>query len=192
VTGEDWIECVNCGLPLTQLVRPYLFCSDLCQKEAHTVRYARRVLRDGRIERPDVREAVQIQLAFVVSGGYPSRERELSKEQRHAVFQRDKSCCRLCGAQATQIDHIGPPIAGEINHPDSLRRSVTRATVRRRCLRFVPSLIRSGGERRKTCDCVIYSPSPLRISDDDKAWPTVWRQLAAQRKALVCAAASSD
>jgi hypothetical protein len=34
------------------------------------VRYWRRVVRDGRDERPDVREAVCTRIAFLLAGGY--------------------------------------------------------------------------------------------------------------------------
>src|SRR5690349_1042976 len=56
--------CANCLQRLPDEVEG-LFCSEFCMQICDTVRYWRRVVRDGRIERPDVREAVQTRVAFL-------------------------------------------------------------------------------------------------------------------------------
>jgi hypothetical protein len=47
-----------------------LYCSEPCSQMAETIRYWRRVTRDGRIERPDVREALSTRVAHLLAGGY--------------------------------------------------------------------------------------------------------------------------
>jgi 5-methylcytosine-specific restriction endonuclease McrA len=112
--------CVNCDRPFPPR-RSLFYCSELCDQEAGYVRYHRRVLRDGRISRPDVREALEIRLAHLLNGGYPERQRHLSAELRAAIFERDGGRCRACGAPATDIDHIGHGPNGNVNHPDNLQ-----------------------------------------------------------------------
>jgi 5-methylcytosine-specific restriction endonuclease McrA len=179
-------DCVNCGAELAELVRPYLFCSPLCQEEAHTVRYARRVVRDSRIKDPLVKEAVDIRIAFVLGGGYARAERELSAAQRQAIFERDAWKCRICGtAEATQIDHIAGPTNGDINHPDNLQavcdpchRAKTRES-------FVSITSAEQQQKAEEIRFRIRAPEPFRVSDDEIHWPTAWRALASNRKNAV-------
>ena len=60
--------CANCGI-LIQGGRNW-FCGELCKQAAKAVRYARAVIAAGRIEFPDVQEAVIVKIAFVAGGGY--------------------------------------------------------------------------------------------------------------------------
>ena len=64
-------HCANCLEPLPEDVEA-LFCSAWCAEIADTVRYQRRVFRDGRIQRPDVQEAIRTRNAFLLIGGYRS------------------------------------------------------------------------------------------------------------------------
>src|SRR3990172_2874934 len=77
---------LNCDQPLVMTNQAKLFCSEPCAEEAKSVRYARRCIRDGRIELPDVRDAIEIRLGMVLSGGYPERERLVSRVIRQAVI----------------------------------------------------------------------------------------------------------
>jgi len=95
--------CLNCDIELTEAT---LFCSELCKDEAKFVRYFRACLRDGRYERPDVQEALEIRLGAILGGGYPERERRLPSDIREAVIERDGGKCRMCGQPGSQIDHI--------------------------------------------------------------------------------------
>src|SRR4051812_7559156 len=105
--------CFNCeGL----FSEPKLYCSERCNQEAQYVRYARGVRKDGRFQQPDVQNALKIRLAHVLSGGYPERQRRLSAATRDAIKTRENGCCRICGAPANEIDHIGRSIDGDINH----------------------------------------------------------------------------
>ena len=80
--------CVNCGKSISWKRRIKLFCSDLCKDEAKYVRYYRRCQNDGRISRPDIQEALQIRKAHLISGGYPYKERILTKEIRSTNHQK--------------------------------------------------------------------------------------------------------
>ena len=102
------LECLNCDGPIPPTLRPgTLFCSEICRQRADTVRYARRVYRDGRIGDPLVREALRTKMAFAVTdGGYARALRELDSGTRQAVVQRDGGKCVLCGQPGTEIDHI--------------------------------------------------------------------------------------
>src|SRR5215210_7111741 len=95
--------CPNCDQPILE---GKLYCSEICSQEAHFVRYVRRCHQDGRDQQPDVREAIDIKLAMILSGGYPEQERRLTDSIRKAVIERDKGCCQKCGQPGDQIDHI--------------------------------------------------------------------------------------
>jgi hypothetical protein len=97
------LRCANCG---QEMDSPKLYCEQLCRQEAAWVRYARACNSDGRIDDPEVWEALQIQLAHIISGGYDKRGRTLSKETRARIFQRDNGKCQKCGAPGRDIDHI--------------------------------------------------------------------------------------
>jgi 5-methylcytosine-specific restriction endonuclease McrA len=95
--------CLNCDTPIRDAS---VFCSELCKDEAKFVRYFRACRHDGRLDRPDVQEALRIRLAFILGGGYAERDRRLPSSVREAVFARDEGKCRACGMPGNQIDHI--------------------------------------------------------------------------------------
>src|SRR5690349_16970443 len=95
--------CANCDTPV---VDARLFCGALCRDEAKYVRYYRARLADGSIVDEDIREALQVRLAHILSGGYDARLRKLPLDVRRAVFERDAFRCRSCGVQGTEVDHI--------------------------------------------------------------------------------------
>lgn len=69
-----------------------LFCSELCSQTASTIRYWRRVVRDGRIDQTDVQEAIRTRVAHLLAGGYHEAARRLSPSIRdHGA---------VCGAAA--------------------------------------------------------------------------------------------
>lgn len=112
--------CQNCDAQLTlqQARHGTLFCREKCQQTAEIVRYGRATLRDGRYQRdPLVRRAIATRIALILGGGYPKKARALSRERREAIFARDGWRCRLCGAPATEIDHI----AGSSPDPENLQ-----------------------------------------------------------------------
>ena len=106
--GDRYFEddcCANC---LQQLPddEEGLFCSELCSQTASTIRYWRRIVRDGRIEQPDVRLAIRTRVAHLLAGGYQEAARRLSPTSRVQVWERDGGRCVLCGQPGAEIDHI--------------------------------------------------------------------------------------
>lgn len=170
--------CLNCDRPVPESLP--LFCSDLCRETAKAVRYARAVNADGRIADPEVRKAVRIKLGLIVGGGYPERARRLSREQRQAAFDADGRQCRTCGQPATEIDHIGDPVDGDVNHPSNLQalcsachREKTLSTFRPIQDEVERSLMASLRER-------IRAPEPLKVCDSPD-WKSRWRGIKQRR-----------
>jgi hypothetical protein len=107
-------ECANCGEPTDGLL---LFCDDLCKQIPQTIRYIRKAISDGRIEKPDAQEGAGRKLLMLTGGGYPERERRLTTQQRQTILKRDNHTCQLCGKPGDQVDHI----AGDSGDPSNLR-----------------------------------------------------------------------
>jgi 5-methylcytosine-specific restriction endonuclease McrA len=164
-----------------------LFCSELCKQTAKTIRYVRAVRADGRIKRPDVAEAVRISLAHIYAGGYPAAERKLTVEQRKTVFARAKSLCQMCGAAATEVDHIGEPIDGDINHPDNLQALCSACHRQKTMRRIRPSTNPVVLARAAEVQSRIRAPKPVRHCDSTE-WAQEWRAVSRQRKAMAQAA----
>jgi hypothetical protein len=108
------LDCVNCDAKISNAG---LYCGELCQQTAITVRYVRKAIADGRIVKPDIQNAIGMLLLHLYGGGYPSKKRKLSADQRMAILERDDYTCALCGAAATEIDHI----AGSSSASSNLR-----------------------------------------------------------------------
>ena len=184
---DEEVECVNCDRPLGEPKRPYLFCSELCKQEAAYVRYNRRVHRDERFKLPDVQEAINIRLALILGGGYPARERHLSPEARAAIVTREGGRFRLCGAPATEIDHIAGPIDGDINHPDNLQALCHDCHTAKTLSGLVPITPESHPDewaKAQALQARVDAPIPLRPCDDDENWAAEWRQFAAERRVM--------
>ncbi len=96
--------CANCARPISEGVK--VFCCDLCSEVPSTIRYIRRTAEDGRIDSPDVREAIDIKIALIMGGGYPKSARKLAEDQRDRVKAEAQGKCTKCGAPGTEIDHI--------------------------------------------------------------------------------------
>jgi len=179
----DAVACLNCDAPLSDPRRP-LFCSERCQEEAHTVRYARRVAADGRILDPEVADALRIRVGMVLGGGYAKRERHLSPEARQAIFDRDGHACQVCGGPATQIHHRNEDlalVARDINDPDNLQaicdpchRQATLATFR--------PLGPDEAEHAQRLHERIHALKPQRICDDGENWAQQWQRVAGDRR----------
>ncbi len=98
--------CLNCDQPMTLSSQIKLYCSDLCRDEAKFVRYFRACRSDGRINQPDVKDALLIRMAHILNGGYKESERRLRPSERRPVIERDEGLCQKCGQPGTDIDHI--------------------------------------------------------------------------------------
>ena len=103
---EIEFSCLNCDGMLVATDNPKLFCSDKCQQEAAFVRYFRSCKRDGKLNQPDIQEALKIKMAHILGGGYKTSERRLPLSIRQKIYERDNRTCQKCGQPATDIDHI--------------------------------------------------------------------------------------
>ena len=176
------LDCANCG---NEVSRPALYCSDLCTQTADVVRYVRRCLSDGRVERPDVQEGIGSKLLMLTADGYPKKARNVSEARRAEVFARDNFKCVLCGADATQIDHIN----GHSDDPSNLRAvcrtcNITEAFNNARTVTpesdpglysYIEGLFRTLADR-------IAHAAPLRACDDETAWNAAQKRLMPRRR----------
>jgi 5-methylcytosine-specific restriction endonuclease McrA len=182
------LTCVNCDRLLVPPRRSFLYCSKACQQEVAYVRYARAVIRDGRIKRDDVQEALAIQKAWVLTGGYNTRnELTLPEDVRAVVFDRDGGRCVLCGRPATDIDHHRADPTADINDPTNLRglcaechRNKTLANLRPIDPETEPVL----WAKAKELEARVQAPTPLRLSDDEIRWNKSWQIISKERAAF--------
>ena len=175
------MDCLNCDGLIPPHVRPgTLFCSEICKQRADTVRYGRRVNRDGRIRDPLVAEALRTKMAFAVTdGGYPSTLRELDLDTRNAVVERDGGRCVLCGQPGIEIDHI----AGSSSELSNLQLLCHDCHMAKTQENFRP--IEPGSQADKIWSELmarINSPEPMHECDNEVTWPSRWRQIAAERR----------
>ncbi len=185
------LPCLNCDVELTLSLPPgSLFCSEICRSRADTVRYGRRIFRDGRISDPLVADAFTIKMAFAVTdGGYPAAQRELKPEIRATVIERDGGKCVFCGNPGTEIDHIltGSP------ELDNLQLLCHDCHMRKSQENLRP--IEAGSQAELVWQEImarIHAPEPLRVCDDEIGWATTWRELAKARRALRTRAATTN
>jgi hypothetical protein len=172
-------ECLNCLKTLTrkQFKQGKLYCSQLCGDTAITVRYARRTIADGRYNDPLVKMAIDVRIAAILSGGYPTQERKLSPDIRAAIFARDNHLCKVCGASATEIDHI----KGSSFEPSNLQAICKPCNMAKALAASKPAT----PEQRAIASAIwdrINAEEPTRICDDDKDWQTKWREIASARR----------
>ena len=167
--------CQNCDAELTlqQARRGRLYCSEKCQQTAEIVRYGRATLRDGRYERDLlVRQAIATRLALILGGGYPKQARALTREQREAIFVRDGRRCRLCGAPATEIDHI----AGSSPDPENLQALCSSCHSSKTTANFRSATPEKAAEGR-TIWARITAKHPLRFCDDERRWDELRKEI---------------
>lgn len=174
------ITCQNCAVHLTlpQAQHGTLVCGDKCKQTAKAVRYGRATRRDGRYERdPLVREALEQRIAHILGGGYPERDRALSPEQREAIFTRDGGHCRLCGAPATEIDHI----AGSSADPENLQALCKPCTMAKARANFRGATSEEEAEGEAIWARITAEP-PSRLCDDETKWDKLWRKIASEQR----------
>jgi len=179
--------CLNCDTLVSGIK---LYCSEVCQQTAITVRYARRCERDGRILREDVQEAIHTRVAMILGGGYPAQERRLPESTRQAVIERDQGRCKICGEPGTQIDHI----ASSSNELDNLQLLCSRCHHQKTAASFVSITPESHPEAWAQAQAIqqrIDAPTPLRLCDSDQ-WETIWRDLLAKRRQIMKSQATTE
>ena len=172
--------CPNCGKPMHTAA---LFCTDLCKDEAKFVRYFRACIADGRFEQEDVQEALQIQLAHILAGGYQERLRRIPKEIRQAVFKRDNGLCRKCGAEGNQIDHI----LGNSVDIDNLQLLCAKCHIEKTREYLVPISQETHPEewaKREELIFRVHLPNPLHLCDSSE-WSELWRTVKKRRSELL-------
>lgn len=177
---ETVATCYNCDAPLTlqQAMEGKLFCSEKCQQTAETVRYARRTLRDGRYQRdPLVRQAIHTRITLILGGGYPKKARALTDAQREAIFLRDGGRCRLCGAPATDIDHI----KGSSPDPQNLQALCKPCNMAKAEANFRPATPEEAMVGKAIWHRIKVE-QPSRLCDDEQKWNKVWRELASKQR----------
>jgi hypothetical protein len=177
--------CQNCDGP--PLEPKKTFCSELCKQESGFVRYVRRKISSGTLIDVDVlRDGIGTALLMIQSGGYPTRERTVSAERRAFIIDRDRGRCRRCGAPGTDIDHIAGSSDAEENLQllcgDCNTKKMGEST---RVLdptadRDLIAAIRAQATRLAYR---VASATPLRVCDDEVAWPSAWRAIQAACRA---------
>ncbi len=170
-------RCANCMTELPPQIQG-LFCSELCQQTAEVIRYWRRISRDGRIDRSDVKLALQTQIAHLLAGGYPERLRRLPAEVREAVWERDQGRCRLCGAPGEEIDHISDSSPAL----DNLQLLCKPCHQRKTSERMVPASPQGQRRIKQIWRERVAPDEPTYLCDDEEQWAVRQRQLRKERK----------
>jgi len=170
-------HCANCLEPLPD-DEETLFCSAWCAEIASTVRYQRRVFRDGRIEQPDVREAVMVRNAFLLAGGYHSLGRTLTQATRTEVKVRDGGRCTICGKPGTEIDHI----ASSSSDLDNLQLLCTDCHHAKTAQNLRPASPEQSDLLKALFLTRVVPDEPTLLADDDVQWQSAWRGLKSARK----------
>lgn len=153
-------------------------------EEAHFVRYFRACKSDGRINQPDVEEALRIRLGHIRNGGYRESERRIPRPVRRAVRERDKGRCQECGEPGTDIDHID----GNSNELENLRLLCKRCHNEKTLSKFVPlpPEDEEEGTEIRARDVILLlrvnSLTPRRICDDEKLWRETSKQIMSERR----------
>lgn len=171
-------HCANCLTELLDaVVGPY--CSTWCAEVAGHVRYMRAALRDGRIEDPLVRTAIQTKGAFLLIGGYRSLGRTLSPARREAVKKRDAGLCQECGKPGTDIDHVDGS-SDDLGNLKLLCGDCHRAKTAEQMTEAAPE---SAALLRALFLARVLPDEPRLLADDETQWADVWKGLQAARKA---------
>jgi hypothetical protein len=174
------VSCLNCD---GELECGLLYCDEFCKDMAKFVRYVRACRGDGRVAQSDIKEAIAIKLLMLHGGGYAEEERTLAPAERTAIFERDLHRCQLCGAPATQIDHI----EGSSPEPSNLRAICGPCNLSRA---FVNAREADDEEHEfihRLWDDLTFriaAPKPTRVCDDEKSWQREWRALSAASRRL--------
>ena len=172
------VNCVECGASIILTNRAKLYCSDVCHQTLKLIHYGRAVVADGRIGRdPTIEEALQMRIAQILGGGYHETLRRVPPALRAEIFERDGGACVLCGAPATQIDHI----AGDVNTPENLRATCGACNLGMAEEHLVPAPPKLAAVADHLLER-IFAPAPLFPRDDETAWPATNVRLMTERR----------
>ncbi|SOD22794.1 HNH endonuclease [Nitrosomonas ureae] len=180
----DTLKCVNCDNEINN-EGSVIYCSEYCQQIAGTIRYVRRARIGHRESEIEFQVGLGDRLNHLPNGGYPVRDRHLSKELRERIFKRDNYTCRICGKkEAQQIDHI----MGSSDDPTNLQAacadcnrekafSNTRlATAEEK--KFIENLYFNMAMR-------IATPVPSLACDDHERWQKTEPKIRGARKKII-------
>jgi hypothetical protein len=137
---------------------------------------------DGRVNQPDVKDALLIRMAHILSGGYRENERRLRPSGRRAVIERDKGLCQECGQLGTDIDHID----GNSNELENLQLLCKPCHNKKTKSKLVPLPSKEEGAeieaKRVSLLFRANSLTPQRGCDDEENWLTFNRQVISERR----------
>lgn len=112
----------------------------------------------------------------ILGGGYHEVRRRVPPALRAQIFERDGGRCVLCGAPATQIDHI----AGDANTTENLRGACGACNLGMAQAHLVPA----SPKQAAVADLLdrVFAPAPLFPRDHETAWPATNVRLMAERR----------
>lgn len=172
-------KCANCFQPLPDDLnhRPQLFCSELCQSTASTIRYWRKTSRNGNFESdPDVRYAIGVSLAHMLNGGYKRTARRLPADVRVLVIERDR-VCRHCGNAGEEIDHID----GDSGDPGNLQLLCKACHRAKSAAHLIPAAQSQQDRIFALLIQRVVPDMPAQLCDDEASWQNVERRLRSER-----------
>jgi len=181
-------ECANCGAPTLSRLR--LYCGERCRQIAELVRYARRKLKEGTYERPDIAEAITLRRGLLVAGGFYDKEgRAVSAETRQEILARSNGRCENCGREFGQDGEA----KFTVQHCQTDKGFVLKAWCYRCNMDHALSGLRPVENTDEWLAALdfesrVRAPKPLRLCDDPDNWPATYRTL--QRAARSAAAQS--
>lgn len=184
--------CFNCD---EVVGKPVLFCNRLCTDEASFVRSVRRWKQQGRDKDPDIIETMKIQMAHILNGGYPHKERELPAAVRQAVIDRAKGICqkRACGEPGKEIDHIRGS-SPDLSNLQLLCRDCHMQKTNAGLKPITPEHPRYAEFMEKIAALTARhaAKKPKRPCDDHETWNDAWRAYKKERELSFAPAAEPD
>lgn len=103
--SEGPATCPNCDAPATSTRSPY--CSEHCREVSAFIRQVRNTLATGALFDPIRQAAFGQSLWKIQGGGFPVKARMVTEKSRAKIIARDGGVCAVCGAPATEVEHIG-------------------------------------------------------------------------------------
>ena len=181
-------SCPNCDGMFAVSGKAKLFCSQRCQQDARLVRYIRARIQDGRINDPDIQEAINVKFAVALGekGYYDQNARRLPLELRDKVIERDRGLCCKCRKPGTKIDHINGiskdmenlQLLCHVCHMEKPKSGFVEITQEHERYAEIKS-------RSNTLWNRIKALSPQQACDDSENWKVIYRQIMSEQRQLL-------